>query len=79
MISRPHGLPPPTGKETHMLLHCEDCGWRSEVTRGLGMRPVCPQCREHRLKFIKFDASELAKVNGMLGPKAEPVAAKEVL
>lgn len=61
-----------------MVLHCEKCGWRSNVERGLGMRPVCPQCREHGMRFLKFDATELEEVNRRLGPLAEPVAVEEL-
>lgn len=78
MISRPHNHAAPTGQETHMVMHCEKCGWRSNISRGMGMRPVCPQCSTYGMKFIKFDATELGRVNELLGKLAEPVVLGEL-
>ncbi len=80
MISRgSDDQPESKGHETHMVLHCPECSWRSEVTRGMAMQAICPQCdTRHRMRFIKFDRSELAQVNGLLGKEAWPVRAEEL-
>lgn len=58
-----------------MVLHCLDCGWRSEVTLGIAAA-VCPECGKRRLEFLRFDELELATLNGIL--RDNPVTEDEL-
>jgi Zn finger protein HypA/HybF involved in hydrogenase expression len=68
-----------SGKHSHLVSLCRECGHRGQVSREISREHICPQCRSYGYGFITFNANELRSVNDRLKKiKAKPIAPGEV-
>jgi hypothetical protein len=68
-----------SGKHSHLVAYCRECGHRGKVSREISREHICPKCRHYGYRFLTFNTNELRSVNDRLKKiKAKPITAGEV-